>query len=326
MPRKLRWGLLSTARINQALIKPLHLSKRCELTAVASRDGERASQYAKEWDIPTSYGSYEELINDPEVDVIYNPLPNHLHAEWTVRACLAGKHVLCEKPIALSVDDVEQIQNAAEAACVVVMEAFMYRHHPQTQRVIKMVQSGEIGDLHYMRGAFSFTLNRKDDIRWDPGFGGGGLWDVGCYPISYFRAVTGGLPSSVQAIQQLTPSGVDGVMAVQLAYPQQIMAHMNCGIILPGYSSVEFHGSSASILVPNPFKPKERSEITVIKNGDQEVHRFRSSDLYLGEVENMADAVLEGKPALISLEESRQNIQTLSAILQSAQTGNEVHP
>src|SRR5689334_21224976 len=193
----LNWGLLSTARINDALIPPLHASKRNHLVAVASRTQEAADQYAREKKIPRALGSYEALLADPEIDVIYNPLPNHLHAEWTIKAVEAGKHVLCEKPLALSVDEVDAIRDAARKHGRVVMEAFMYRHHPQTLKVQEIIKSGVLGTLKLLRGSFSFFLSREKDVRLDPEMGGGSIWDIGCYPISYARTVVGENPREV---------------------------------------------------------------------------------------------------------------------------------
>ena len=152
--KTLHWGLLSTARINRALIPPLRVSKRNQLLAVGSRSQESADAYAREWKIPRAHGSYEALLSDPEIDVIYNPLPNHLHAAWTIKAVEAGKHVLCEKPLALSVEEVDAIQSAARNHGCVVAEAFMYRHHPQTLKVQEMVKSGSLGTLKLIRGSF----------------------------------------------------------------------------------------------------------------------------------------------------------------------------
>src|SRR6266542_959291 len=160
----LNWGLLSTARINRALIAPLRVSKRNNLLAVGSRTQESADQYAREWKIPRSHGSYEALLADPEIDVVYNSLPNHLHAEWTIKAVEAGKHVLCEKPLALNVDEVDAMQAAARKHGRFVMEAFMYRHHPQTLKVQEIVKSGSLGTLKLIRGSFSFVLSREEDI------------------------------------------------------------------------------------------------------------------------------------------------------------------
>src|SRR5919109_4092750 len=177
MVKVLNWGLLSTARINRALITPLGASSRNRLLAVGSRSQQGADQYAQERNIPRAYGSYEALLADPEIDVIYNPLPNHLHAEWTIKAVEAGKHVLCEKPLALSVEEVDAVQAAARKHGRVVAEAFMYRHHPQTLKVQELVTNGSLGTIKLMRGSFSFVLSDDGDIRRDPTKGGGSIWD-----------------------------------------------------------------------------------------------------------------------------------------------------
>jgi xylose dehydrogenase (NAD/NADP) len=192
MPTKtLRWGLLSTARINRALIPPLQASKRSQLCAVASRSQAKADEFASQCGIPRTHNSYEALLADPEIDVIYIPLPNSLHAEWTIRAVEAGKHVLCEKPLAVSTAEVDAIIAAAQAHGKIVAEAFMYRHHPQTLKIKALVDSGAIGELRMVRGAFTFNINRPDDVRLDPQLGGGSIWDVGCYPLSFTRYVVG---------------------------------------------------------------------------------------------------------------------------------------
>ncbi len=178
----LRWGLLGTARINRMVIPPLRASAGNRLLAVASRDLARATGYAKEWGIERAHGAYEALLADPEIDAVYIPLPNHLHAEWTIRAARAGKHVLCEKPLALTVAEVDAMGAAARESGVVLAEAFMYRHHPQTLKVKELVDAGAIGPVRFVRGTFSFPLTRPDDVRLRPEWGGGCLWDVGCYP------------------------------------------------------------------------------------------------------------------------------------------------
>src|SRR5689334_5476053 len=173
----LNWGLISTANINAALITPLRASARNRLTAVASRTQAKADAYAKQWGIDKAYGTYDALLADPDIDVIYNPLPNHLHAEWTIKAMEAGKHVLCEKPLALNVDEVDAIQAAAQKHGRVVAEAFMYRHHPQTLKVQELVKSGSLGTLKLIRGSFSFVLTHEGDVRLNPEWGGGSIWD-----------------------------------------------------------------------------------------------------------------------------------------------------
>ena len=161
--RVCRWGLLGTARINRMVIPPLRVSHGNRLLAIASRDTARATAYAREWGIERAHGSYEALLADPEIDAVYVPLPNHLHAQWTIEAARAGKHVLCEKPLALSVAEVDAMTSAAREAGVAVAEAFMYRHHPQTLKVRELVQAGAIGRVRFLRGTFSFPLSRPND-------------------------------------------------------------------------------------------------------------------------------------------------------------------
>ncbi len=221
--RKLRWGLLSTARINRSVIPPLRMSPRNELVAVASRSKDKAEAYAKQWDIPRTFGSYEEMLADPGIDVIYNPLPNSLHAHWTIEAARAGKHVLCEKPLAISAAEVDAMVEAAKQAGVVVTEAFMYRHHPQTLKVKELVDGGAIGRLRMVRGSFSFNLSREGDVRLDPALGGGSIWDVGCYPISYARFIIGAEPIEVFGRQVLGQTGVDELFTGSLVFPTTCM-------------------------------------------------------------------------------------------------------
>ncbi|MEJ5202912.1 MAG: Gfo/Idh/MocA family oxidoreductase [Anaerolineales bacterium] len=315
---KLRWGILSTARINRRIIPALKASRRNQLTAVASRSLENARQFARQWDIPRSYGSYDVLLEDSSIDVIYIPLPNHLHVEWTLRALQAGKHVLCEKPIALSPEDVNLIQNAAGQKKLVVMEAFMYRHHPQTLKVREIIASGELGEIHLMHGSFSFLLERPDDVRWVPEYGGGSLWDLGCYPVSYCRMIMGTPPTEVCGWQMLSASGVDLVFAGTLRYSGGALAQISSSFAVQTYTGFEIHGSHASLLIPTPFNPQGKSHIILQCQGQKHQFEFKVKDLYLGEIENMADAILDGIPPRIDLQESKQNITTLKALYTSA--------
>ena len=251
----LNWGLLSTARINRALITPLRASKRNQLLAVASRTQESADRYAREWKIPRAHGSYEALLADPEIDVIYNSLPNHLHAEWTIKAVEAGKHVLCEKPLALSVDEVDAIQEAARKHGRVVAEAFMYRHHPQTLKVQEIVKSGSLGTLKLIRGSFSFVLSREGDVRLDPAMGGGSIWDVGCYPISYARTVVGENPLEVFGWQVTGPTGIDETFVGQMRFDNDVHAQFDCSFVIPFHAFMEIVGSEGTLNIPKPFKP-----------------------------------------------------------------------
>ena len=321
----LRWGLLSTARINRALIEPLRLSQRNTLVAVASRRQETADAYAKENKIKKAYGSYEALLADPDIDVIYNPLPNHLHAEWTINAVEAGKHVLVEKPIALTIAEVDAMEAAAQKNGRVIAEAFMYRHHPQTQHIIEMVKSGKLGEIKFVRGSFTFQLNRDGDIRLDPAMGGGALWDVGCYPLSFARAVLGTEPLEVFGWQATGSTGIDETFIAQLRFPNDIYVQFDCSFVLPFRSLMEVTGTLGRLTIPAPFKPGETEHIRLTHPNDvTDTITIPGEPLYIGEVEDMADAVLLGKPPHVSLADSRANVAAILALLQSARTGKSV--
>jgi len=320
----LNWGLLSTARINRAVIPPLRASKRNHLLAVASRSQELVDAYASEWEIPRAYGSYDDLLADTDINVIYNPLPNHLHAEWTVKAVEAGKHVLCEKPLALNVEEVDAIAGAAKTHSRVVAEAFMYRHHPQTLKIQEMVASGSLGTLKLLRGSFSFKLDRKGDIRLDPAMGGGSIWDVGCYPISYMRAVVGAEPVEVFGRQVTGPTGIDETFVGQLHFAEDIYGQFDCSFVIPFHSYMEIVGSEATLIVPKPFKPGFNEKIYLVRDEKTETMKIRGGDLYLGEVEDMADAILKSSKPRISLEDSRANVATITALLESTRTNKPV--
>jgi D-xylose 1-dehydrogenase (NADP+, D-xylono-1,5-lactone-forming) len=320
----LNWGLLSTARINRALIPPLRASKRNNLLAVASRSQEPAAAYAKEWNIPRAHGSYAALLSDPEIDVIYNSLPNHLHAEWTVKALQAGKHVLCEKPIALSVEDVEAIAAAAQRHGRVVAEAFMYRHHPQTLKALELVRSGSLGSLKLLRGSFTYEMKRDGNIRSDPDMGGGSIWDVGCYPLSYMRTVFGSEPLEAFGWQLTGPTGIDDTFVGQLRFAGEVYGQFDSSFVIPFHVYMEFVGSEGTLIIPNPYKPGLNEKIFLVRGGKTETIKVKGQELYLGEVEDMADAILLGKPPRISLEDSRANVAAILALLESAQINKPV--
>lgn len=320
----LRWGLLSTARINRSLIHPLRSSKRNQLVAVASRSQEKAEAYAREWQISRAIGSYEALISDPEIDVVYNSLPNHLHAEWTIKALHAGKHVLCEKPLALSLEDVDAMSTAAHETENVLAEAFMYRHHPQTLKVKELIKSGTLGKLQVIHGSFTFVLTREGNFRFFKEMGGGSIWDIGCYPISYTRTMIGAEANEVFGWQVTGPGGGDTTFVGQMRFPGEVMAQFDSSFASPFGAQMEIIGSEASLLIPNPFKPSRKEKI-FLKRGDKtETIKIAGQELYSGEVEDIADAILLGKPLRVSLEDSRGNIATILALLESAKINQPV--
>ena len=320
----LNWGLLSTANINRALIPPLQVSKRNHLLAVGSRSQATADAYAKEKRIERAHGSYEALLADPDIDVIYNPLPNHLHAEWTIKAVEAGKHVLCEKPLALTLAEVDAIKAAARKHGRVVAEAFMYRHHPQTLKVQEMVHNGSLGTLKLIRASFGFFLDREEDIRLKPETGGGSIWDVGCYPISYARTIVGSSPLEVFGTQVTGPTGVDLTFTGQMRFANNVLAQIDSSFDIPQYWGVEILGSAASLKILSPFKPGVNEKLLLTRDDQTETIKVKGQELYIGEVEDMADAILNGKDSLVSLDDSRANIAVILALLESARSGKSI--
>ena len=321
----LRWGLLGTARINRAVIPPLRNSPRNKLTAVASRSGEKVNTYADEWGIERRFDSYEAMLADPDIDVVYISLPNSLHAEWTAKAIEAGKHVLCEKPFTTTVEEIDVLLSLLKVRPRVVAEAFMYRHHPQTLGVKALIDAGAIGEVMTLRGSFSFTQSRGGDVRLNKDLAGGSLWDVGCYPVSYARTMFGEEPVEVFGWQTLGPSGVDEMFAGQLRFGSGKVAQFDSGFRVPFRTNMEIVGTEGIIVVQAPFKPLADSPVYIGKASDQlEQVTLPSGDLYQGEIEDMADAILDGKSPRISLQDSRNNVATLVALYKSAATGRPV--
>jgi xylose dehydrogenase (NAD/NADP) len=322
--KRLRWGLLSTARINRSVITPIRLSNKSELVAVASRSQERASQYAANWGIPHFHSNYEDLLADPEVDVIYNSLPNALHAEWSIKALRMGKHVLCEKPLTTTVKDANALIIASKNTGKIITEAFMYRHHPQTILVKQMIDNGEIGNLQQIRGSFCFYNNRPSDIRFDLALGGGSLWDIGCYPISYARYLTGKDPVEVFGHQVTSPTGIDLLYMGQLLFSDGVMSQFDCSFITPYKVEMEISGDKGRIIIPDPYKPGKRTKIFLKHNGKEKAINIKGPELYQGEIEDLEDAILLGKPTRISLEDSRGNTATIEALYQSVKLSKPI--
>ncbi|MFZ1040124.1 MAG: Gfo/Idh/MocA family oxidoreductase [Anaerolineales bacterium] len=320
----LHWGLLSTARINVRLIPPLNASKRNRLAAVASRSQATADAYARKWKIPRALGSYDALLNDPEIDVIYNPLPNSLHAEWTIKALRAGKHVLCEKPMALTLAELAAMAEAAKESGRVLAEAFMYRHHPQTLKAKELVSDGSLGKVQLVKGSFTFMLTHENDVRLDQELGGGSIWDVGCYPISYARTMIGAAPLEVFGWQVTGPTGIDMSFIGQMRFPNDVHAQFDCGFASPPHAFIEIVGTEGTLNIPVPFAPGKKEKIFLTRENKTTPIEIKGQELYIGEVEDMADAILLGKPPRVSLEDSRVNTATILALLKSAQSGKVV--
>jgi len=335
MANKVRWGLLSTANINKALIGPLQRAARSELVAVASRDQGKATEYAKEHGIPKAYGTYEALLADPEIDVIYNPLPNLLHREWTVKAADAGKHVLCEKPLVTTLADFDQVKNAAERNGVIIFEAFMYLHHPQTRNLLELVHAGKVGAVQQINSWFHFYLppERATNIRLNAQLHGGSLWDVGVYPNSVALAIAsaagaGDAPASVWASQIVGESGVDVAMRAQLHFANGLVAQISSGFRTPFREALHIVGDQGLLQVVEPWKPglqgsDSRMTFTSIQ-GETETFVTPAIDPYLCEVEAMEACLLDGAAPVISLAQSRNFLRSVLAIYESAASGQSV--
>lgn len=313
-----RLGLLTTARINDALLAGAGRTELVDVVAVASRELSRAEGYARERGIARAHGSYEALLGDAEVDAVYIALPNALHVDWSMRALEGGKHVLCEKPLSRDPRAVERAFDAAERAGLVLMEAFMYRHQPQAERLKELVDEGVIGRLRLVRSQFSFMLTREDDVRWDPGLGGGSLLDVGTYCVNVSRLLAGE-PELVYAEQVLTASGVDARFAATLRFPGDVLGHFDCGFDAPSRHEVEAVGSSGRLILSPAFVVDE-GVLQIVRGDDVTEVDLPATHRYHLEVENFARAVLGEAPPLLDRRESVGQARALDALLRSAES------
>lgn len=324
---KVRWGLLSTANINRRLIPAIRASQRGELVAVASRSKATSAAYAKKWEIPHAFGSYEGMLNSGMVDAVYISLPNHLHAEWSIRAMQAGVHVLCEKPFAISLEEVDAMVAASHQYGRALAEAFMYRHHPQTKIAGEWVHSGRLGKICLVRSIFNFPLQNRGNVRLVPEYGGGCLWDVGVYPLSFSQYILGSLPEWVIGAQWIGASGVDETFAGQMHYSGDQMAQIASSFRSPQYTYAEIIGTEGQLILNRPFiglgDPERQLMFYPVKGEAQEIP-VPEQELYVGEVEDMHAAILDNQPCYIKLEESRSHVQTALALYEAAQKGKSV--
>jgi D-xylose 1-dehydrogenase (NADP+, D-xylono-1,5-lactone-forming) len=323
---KVRWGLVSTANINKRLIPAIRASRRGELTAVASRAAVSAESYAQEWEIPHAFAGYEAMLASDKVDAVYISLPNHLHAEWTIKALRAGKHVLCEKPFALSLTEVDNMIAAARETGLVLAEAFMYRHHPQTKLVGEWVKNGRLGQITLIQAQFNFAVQNPANVRLNPEWGGGCLWDVGVYPLSLAQYVMGGPPQQVVGAQRLGSTGVDEFFAGQLNYGDGRIAQIASSFCTPFHTAAEIIGTEGRLTLNRPFVGMDdgRQLIFHPAQGEAQEVPVPEKELYLGEVEDMHAAILDGAPNYLTLAESRNHVQTLLALYESAERGTAV--
>ncbi len=324
---ELRWGILSTARIGRAKVIPgIQRADRCRVVAIASRDVSRGRAVAAELGIPTLHDSYEGLLADPDVDAVYIPLPNHLHAEWTIAAVRAGKHVLCEKPLAMTADDAQRMVDAARRAGVLLQEAFMYRIHPSWVAVRELVASGRIGRLTAVQSWFSYFNDDPANIRNIREFGGGALFDIGCYSVNLSRMLFGAEPTEVRASSVIDPAtGVDVLTAGILEFATGL-ATFTCSTRVETDQRVDIYGTTGRISIGIPFNipPDRPTQVFVTAGGDPpvapatETLSFETADPYAVEASRFADSVLDGVQLPVEPEDAVANLRVIERIFAAA--------
>ena len=318
-----RWGLVGTSQINRRLIPAIRTNRQSTLVAIASRDLARAETYAHQWGLTQAHGSYQALLDSPDVDALYVGLPNALHVDVTLAAIAAGKHVLCEKPLALSPDHVDRIAAAARDRDVVVAEGFMFRHEPLTARVVRLAREGAIGALRHISAGFTYQQTRADDVRLLPELGGGSLWDVGCYPVSYARLLVGEEPDQLFGWAQNGASGVDEAFTGVLHFANGVVAEIHCGFRTAYRTWLEVLGQDGAMRVPNPFKPGVREEIEIHRGEvTRRITVEGSHELFAREVADFVTSIREGRPGGVSLDDSRGNAAALAGLHASARSGH----
>ncbi|HEU5087209.1 MAG TPA: Gfo/Idh/MocA family oxidoreductase [Roseiflexaceae bacterium] len=327
MTSRIRWGILSTANIGKrAVIPGIQRSNNGEVVAIASRDAAQAQAAAAELRIGRAHGSYEALLEDSEVDAIYIPLPNSMHREWTIRAAQAGKHILCEKPLAMNAAECAEMQAAAEQHGVLLMEAFMYRFHPQTLRVQELVRQGAIGDARLLKATFSFHLTNPANIRLNADLGGGGLMDVGCYCVNVSRTMFAAEPVEAQAYASWSASGVDELLVGTLRFADGRLAQIECSLALAGRQSYQIIGADGFIEAPTAFVPGLSDTTLTIRQGNQtETETIGGVDQYQLMVEHFGECVRGNATLRYPASEAVANMRVIEALYESArQNGRPV--
>ncbi|HUY38227.1 MAG TPA: Gfo/Idh/MocA family oxidoreductase [Candidatus Binataceae bacterium] len=299
-PTMLRIGLLGAARIApEALIKPARLLEDVVVSAIAARDPARAAEFAKKHGIERVCASYDDLINDPALDAIYNPLPNSLHCEWTIRALRAGKHVLCEKPLASNAAEAQRMAEAADQTGRLLIEAFHYHYHPLAARIREILGASTLGTLKRVEGTFSIPFIAPTDIRHDLSLGGGATMDLGCYPLHMIRHFSGLTPVVKSARAQIGAPGIDVAMEAELALPGGAAAHMSCSMETTAPMLITFaaHGERGSLSVTNPLTPHRGHQMTLKTAAGESVEKFDGDSTYTYQLRAFAAAV-RGGPAM----------------------------
>ena len=319
----MRLGLLSTANINRAILAGAAKTDRVDVVAVGSRDAERAEAYAAEHGLATAHSSYQALLADPDVEAVYISLPNGMHHEWTMQALAAGKHVLCEKPYTRHPGEAEEAFDAADAAGLVLAEAFMYRHHPQTAAVARLVADGAVGRLCAVKATFTFPLHDLSDVRALPELDGGALMDVRCYCVSGIRLLAGE-PEHVRGEQVTGTTGIDMAFHGTLRCADDVVGQFEASFRSPQRQSLEAVGETGVLVVESPWRLDWGGSVTLRRDGETEVVEVEEADSYTRELENLADAIEGGAPALLGRADAVGQARVIDALYRSAASGTRI--
>ncbi|PWW08684.1 putative dehydrogenase [Paenibacillus cellulosilyticus] len=330
MSKKLKWGIMGCAKIAQrAVIPGLHLSELNEAAAIASRDADKAKRTAEELNIGTAYDSYEALLADPSIDVIYIPLPNHLHKEWAIRAAEAGKHILCEKPLALNAHEAAEMAEAADKAGVLLSEAFMYRYHPRYDQIRDLIASGAIGEIRGIRSAFTFNNpNDSANVRFRKDWGGGSIYDVGCYPINAARLLLGQEPEAVTVNALFSPQhdDVDMMASGLIEFGGNVSLTFDCGMWAAFRNPLEVLGTDGIIEVPSAFvTPSEESgHIYLTTGGERRKIEVPYVNAYTEQADSIARSIASGTRLAFATSDAIRNMKVIDACLLSARERTRV--
>lgn len=323
--RKVRWGVLGCAGIaEKAFIPAVRASRNGALAAIASRAGARAADWARRFGFARAHASYEALLDDPAVEAVYNPLPNDLHAPWSIRALRAGKHVLCEKPMALNADEVGAMIEAAAAGGLRLMEGFMYKFHPQIATALGLARGGALGDLRTLHASFTFRFARdRADYRWSPAQGGGAFYDVGCYTVSIARLFFGAEPVAATAAARVDPvTGVDMTAAALLEFPGGRFAQCDASFEAAFQSRLLAVGSEGLLRLDRAFSAKDFDVAVEVLRGDAaESVAVPRAGMFTRMVEHFGEAVLRSVPLLYPASDAWHNMRVLDACFASIRSG-----
>jgi xylose dehydrogenase (NAD/NADP) len=336
MTKRLTWGILGTGNIARQFAIGVNASARCNLMAVGSRSPEKSASFARTHSLPAAYPSYQQLIEDPAIQAVYNSLPNNLHHEWTIKALQAGKHVLCEKPFATSLAQAQEMFEVAHRQGKLLMEAFMYRTHPLTHAIIDTVTSGAIGEIKLIRSSFCFKVSKwQGNIRFSPQLAGGVIMDVGCYCLNFSRLYAKAEPTQIHVVHHRHESGVDDIAAGTLVFPNGIIATFNCGMSVHADNTATICGSEGYLEIPIPWKPPAQGatfkiarsippkmDNPAIKSPPPRETRTITveGDLYGMEADSFAASALDGAPAAVSREDTLGNQVALDEVRRQMQT------